>query len=106
MLRHLAAAMLLVSCGPSLALDPAHPASPRAPEASPPTLATALTEDPAPPPDEVGPAARAFATDGDEGVVPPIFGIAVHEEGALLPSRETGPADEHEEHADDASHSR
>lgn len=107
MLRRLALTVLLASCGPAVPQDADHPASAQAAEAPAPALATALTGDPAPPPDEVDEDARTFAADGDEGVTPPVLGIAVHQEGAPLPSRETGPADDHGghgEHRDHAGH--
>jgi hypothetical protein len=97
----IASIVVAAACGPALPDDPGHPASPRAAQARVPALATALTADPAPPPEELDEAARTFSSDGDEGVRPPVFGIAVHEPGTPLPSRDTRPVEdaEHERRA-------
>lgn len=99
--RRIAAASiaLLSACGPALSEGSGHAASASAPEPPAPSLAAALTGDPAPPPEEVDARDRAFAADGDPGVHPPVLGIAVQTEGALRPSREPG-AIEHGAHED------
>jgi hypothetical protein len=88
---------LLSACGPALSQGSGHAASASAPEPPAPSLAAALTGDPAPPPEAVEDLERTFAADGDPGVHPPVLGIAVHSEGTPLPSREPG-ATEHGAH--------
>lgn len=99
-------AIALGACGPSLPDDPAHPASARAAAAPSPELARALTEDPAPPPEELSAAQRSYAADGDEGVHPPILGIAEHVPGTPRPSREPRVVDhgDHRDHGDHPDH--
>lgn len=102
MLHHLIVASLALAsaCGPALPDGASHPASADAVEAPVPSLATALTDDPAPPPEAVGAAARSFALDGDRGVDPPVLGIAARTGGAAPPSRDpTARDEEHEGHA-------
>lgn len=88
------------ACGPALPSGREHPASADALEAPVPPLASALTEDPAPPPPEVEAAARAYATDGDRGVAPPASGAQVRAPGSPPPSRDPRARGEgHEHHA-------
>ena len=94
---------LLSACGPALSQRAGRAASASAPEPPAPSLAAALTGDPAPPPEAVEARDRAFAADGDPGVHPPVLGIALQAEGTVRPSREPGAVEhEHGAHEDAA----